>query len=681
MSCLLSRWLAAPATALRAGLLLGLAASTLAACSVPPEAQDITRETAEDTPLEVHLPASGDGTLTFSIVDAPDHGTLSELSANGVVTYTPGADYNGEDALTFRATNSKGQSAQATVTITITPVNDTPTLSSVDNQIIAEDGSTGDLAFTLGDVETAADSLTVTATSSNTALVPNDPSNLVFGGSGTSRTLSVVPAANANGSTTITLSVSDGSATTSTTFTVDVTAVNDTPTLSSVDNQTIAEDSSTGDLAFTVGDVETAADSLTVTTTSSNTALVPNAPASLVLGGSGTSRTLSVVPAANASGSTTITLSVSDGSATTSTTFTVDVTAVNDTPTLSSVDNQTIAEDSSTGDLAFTVGDVETAADSLTVTATSSNTALVPNDPASLVLGGSGTSRTLNVVPAANANGSTTITLSVSDGSATTSTTFEVDVTGFASLYWMTAAGSLWRVEVNGTDAIELKTGISGASSVATDPVTRTIFYNSGSAIVRADSDGTNPVDIVANGGYPSGLAVDSTNRKLYWSDFNGSRVMRTELDGSNPTQVVGGINSPSAIAFDVPRGKVYVITYNNTRLVRFNLDGTNLETLASNLNGLGVGLAIDSSGGKVYYATRGASIYVANLDGSNITTLVTNQNTAHGIAIDVTAGRLYWADWLGQAVRSANLADGSDIQTVNSGSARNLGLAWMPAP
>ncbi|WP_422723909.1 Ig-like domain-containing protein [Hyalangium rubrum] len=457
--------------------------------------------------------------------------------------------------------------------------------------------------------------------------------------------------------------------------------MNDTPTLSSVDNQTIAEDSSTGDLAFTVGDVETAADSLTVTTTSSNTALVPNAPASLVLGGSGTSRTLSVVPAANASGSTTITLSVSDGSATTSTTFTVDVTAVNDTPTLSSVDNQTIAEDSSTGDLAFTVGDVETAADSLTVTATSSNTALVPNDPASLVLGGSGTSRTLNVVPAANANGSTTITLSVSDGSATTSTTFEVDVTGFASLYWMTAAGSLWRVEVNGTDAIELKTGISGASSVATDPVTRTIFYNSGSAIVRADSDGTNPVDIVANGGYPSGLAVDSTNRKLYWSDFNGSRVMRTELDGSNPTQVVGGINSPSAIAFDVPRGKVYVITYNNTRLVRFNLDGTNLETLASNLNGLGVGLAIDSSGGKVYYATRGASIYVANLDGSNITTLVTNQNTAHGIAIDVTAGRLYWADWLGQAVRSANLADGSDIQTVNSGSARNLGLAWMPAP
>ncbi|SEL11644.1 DNA-binding beta-propeller fold protein YncE [Stigmatella aurantiaca] len=482
MSYLIHRWLAAPATALRAGLVLGLVASTFAACSDsapsangPPVAQNATRETAEDTPVEVHLSASGNGALAFSIDDAPDHGTLSEISADGFVIYTPGADYTGEDAVTFRATDSKGQSAQATVTLTVTPVNDVPTISPVANQRITAGSSTGDLAFTVGDVETAADSLTVTATSSNTSLVPNDPSHLV--------------------------------------------------------------------------------------------------------------------------------------------------------------------------------------------------------------LGGSGANRTVNVVPSASASGSTTITLSVSDGSATTSTTFAVDVTGLASLYWMTASGSLWRVGVNGTNAIELTTGISGSGSVATDPVTRTLFYNRDSAIVRADSEGANPVDIVENGGYPSGLAVDSTNRKLYWSDFTGKRIMRAELDGSNPTQVVGGIDSPSALAFDVPSGKVYAITYNNTKLVRFNLDGANLETLASNLGGLGVGLAVDPSGGKVYYSTRGNSLYVANLDGSNATPLVTNQTTVHGIAIDVTAGRLYWADWLAQAVRSANLADGSDSQNVNSGSSRNLGLAWMPAP
>ncbi|QAT83357.1 putative lipoprotein [Corallococcus coralloides] len=480
MSYLYSRW----AAALRAGLVIGLAVSTLGACrdDDPPLPNDplvvrnVTLETVEDTPLEVDLPASGNGTLTFTIVDAPDHGTVSGISANGSVTYTPGADYNGEDALIFRATNSQGQSAQGTVTLTITAVNDVPTLSPVADQRIPAGSSTGDLAFTVGDVETAADGLTVIATSSNPDLVPNAPANLIFGGSSTGRTL--------------------------------------------------------------------------------------------------------------------------------------------------------------------------------------------------------------KVAPVANATGSTTITLSVSDGSGTTSTTFTVDVTGSARLYWMTAAGSLWRVDVNGTNAIELKAGISGASSVATDPVTRSVFYTSDSAIVRVDSDGANAVDVVANGGYPSGLAVDSTNRKLYWSDFNGNRVMRAELDGSNPTQVVGGIDSPSAIAFDVPNGKAYVITYNNTRLVRFNLDGTNLETLASSLGGLGVGLAVDSSSGKVYYSTRGPSLYVTSLDGASSTALVTNSgDTVHGIAIDVTAGRLYWVDWLGTVVRSANLADGGDIQTVNSGSARNLGLAWMPAP
>jgi len=125
MSYLLSSWLAAPVAALRTGLVLGLAASTLAACrdnkppNIPPVTRDITLETVEDTPLDMRLPASGNEALTFTIVDAPDHGTLSDISASGSITYTPGADYNGEDALVFRATNRQGQSAQGTVTITI----------------------------------------------------------------------------------------------------------------------------------------------------------------------------------------------------------------------------------------------------------------------------------------------------------------------------------------------------------------------------------------------------------------------------------------------------------------------------------------------------------------------------------------------------------------------------------
>ncbi|MEC8658442.1 MAG: DUF5050 domain-containing protein, partial [Verrucomicrobiota bacterium] len=58
--------------------------------------------------------------------------------------------------------------------------NNAPTISAVDDQQIDEDNQTGAIAFTVGDVETAAGSLIVTGSSNDTDLVPND--NVVIGG-------------------------------------------------------------------------------------------------------------------------------------------------------------------------------------------------------------------------------------------------------------------------------------------------------------------------------------------------------------------------------------------------------------------------------------------------------------------------------------------------------------------
>jgi hypothetical protein len=71
-----------------------------------------------------------------------------------------------------------------------------------------EDTATPPIAFTIGDAETAAGSLTLSGTSSNPTLVPN--ANIVFGGSGASRTVQVTPAANQFGTASINVSVSDG---------------------------------------------------------------------------------------------------------------------------------------------------------------------------------------------------------------------------------------------------------------------------------------------------------------------------------------------------------------------------------------------------------------------------------------------------------------------------------------
>ena len=108
-------------------------------------------------------------------------------------------------------------------------------------------------------METAAGTLTVTATSSDQNLIPNG--NITLGGTGANRTINVLPAANQTGGpATITVTVDDGTTANQTTFDVTVSAVNDEPTISAIPDQTTLEDTATGNIAFTVSDVETAAE-------------------------------------------------------------------------------------------------------------------------------------------------------------------------------------------------------------------------------------------------------------------------------------------------------------------------------------------------------------------------------------------------------------------------------------
>ena len=105
-----------------------------------------------------------------------------------------------------------------------------PTITSIPAKTIAEDSNTGAMTFIIGDFESAATNLTVTATSSNTNLVRS--TGFTFGGSGSSRTLLVSPLANSNGVANITVTVTDPDGlSASTTFALTVTAVNDAPTV------------------------------------------------------------------------------------------------------------------------------------------------------------------------------------------------------------------------------------------------------------------------------------------------------------------------------------------------------------------------------------------------------------------------------------------------------------------
>jgi hypothetical protein len=97
--------------------------------------------------------------------------------------------------------------------------------------------------------------------------------------------------------------------------------VNIAPTISNIADQTTTIGVAVGPIPFTIGDANT--DPLTVTVSSSNTTLAPNA--NIVLGGSGANRTITITPASGKNGTTTITVTVSDGQAQVSDTFVLTV--------------------------------------------------------------------------------------------------------------------------------------------------------------------------------------------------------------------------------------------------------------------------------------------------------------------------------------------------------------------
>ncbi|HVF34428.1 MAG TPA: Calx-beta domain-containing protein [Candidatus Saccharimonadia bacterium] len=244
--------------------------------------------------------------------------------------------------------------------VVLLEVGGTPDISDLANQFTSEDVATAPIPFTVTDVETDPADLVVTASSSNQGVVA--ASGIALGGSGSDRTIQLTPVANASGTTTITLTVTDGDGNTaSDTFVLTVSPVNDGPTISAVADRTIDEDTTTGAIPFTISDADHPLTCNDVQFSSSNDLVAPEANI-VIGGGTGTSCTVTVTPLPNATGSTVIELSISDGAggfAAEAFTLTVDSGAGgNDAPTITGPGNQTLALNGTTGPLPVTIGDV-----------------------------------------------------------------------------------------------------------------------------------------------------------------------------------------------------------------------------------------------------------------------------------------------------------------------------------
>ncbi|MBO6577208.1 MAG: tandem-95 repeat protein [Rhodothermales bacterium] len=328
-----------------------------------------------------------DQTLTFSL--SYDNSSLFSagpaIDGDGMLTYTPADDANGSATVTVTLSDDGGTSdggldtsAPESFTITVTPVNDPPTITLDANPAVLEE--TGAVlagwatGISPGPVDEASQSLSVIVTAANTALFQEQPALDLSTG-----TLTFSPAPDQNGTSEVSLELSDSDgASTSETFTIEVVPVNDAPSFSPGNDLTLPEDAGSQSITGWASNVSSGAaneatQSLSFLVIASNPALFSELPSLDVSGA------LTFIPAADASGVSTVGLRLRDNGGTDnggvdtseSASFTITVSPINDPPVLTLPGPQSVDED---GALVInaSVQDVDSASLTARVAATSS---------------------------------------------------------------------------------------------------------------------------------------------------------------------------------------------------------------------------------------------------------------------------------------------------------------------
>lgn len=297
---------------------------TIAAVNDAPSVVARTLATTEDTAgsitltvTDVDLNFEGDSHV-WELVSVPDASEGVAVISGAKLTFTPAANWNGSTSLTYRAKDSKGvYSNTATVTISVTPVNDAPVADP--KTITTLEDTPASVTLSATDIDSPAPTVFQVVTAPDAA-----HGTAAISGS----TLTFTPAANWNGSTSLTYRAQDsgGAWSAPVTVSITVTSVNDAPSVADR-TLTTAEDTSAS-LTLTVTDVD-----LSFEGDSHVLAIVAAPPATagqVTLVGT----QLSFIPAPDWFGTTTLTYQATDSHGVKSNvgTVTITVTPVNDAP-------------------------------------------------------------------------------------------------------------------------------------------------------------------------------------------------------------------------------------------------------------------------------------------------------------------------------------------------------------
>ncbi|OEA24580.1 hypothetical protein BBM57_12855 [Vibrio parahaemolyticus] len=306
-----------------------------------PNAENDVITTGEDTAVTIDVLVN-DSDVEGDVLSIQSASVPSEQGSvdivDGKLVFTPAENFNGEATITYIVTDGD-LTDEAKVTVTVTPVNDSPV--AVDDTTSIQEDTAVTIDVLTNDTDVDGDKLSI-----ESASVPKEQGTVeVVDGK-----LVFTPAENFNGDAEITYTVTDGELTDEAKVTVTVNPVNDAPTIKVEAVESITEDAVSTDTVvatLTVRDTDTPEDQLTVS-------LENNSNGYFVLVGNEVKLTQAGVDAVNNDElnlkDLTISASVSDGvNPTANDSDSLIVNRVNDAPTVeNAIADQELSEDFAT---------------------------------------------------------------------------------------------------------------------------------------------------------------------------------------------------------------------------------------------------------------------------------------------------------------------------------------------
>ena len=238
-------------------------------------------------------------------------------------------NWNGIELVNFEVTDAHPydvKTLESQIEFIILPINDAPVLSNISNQTIEENDSL-DLFLQVVDVDTG-ETLIFSASSSS--------SDIDFIINSADSILTIIPAADWNGSADIMIIVSDGELQDSTSFLFTVGSVNDAPTIEQISNMIMNEDDLL-EFSVEISDVDEG-DMLSLSIISDTSSVFVNVDSE--------NHIVTARPDTNWHGSAQIHVIVSDAQLTDTSSFILTVLPINDAPIISTIASGVIPEDS-----------------------------------------------------------------------------------------------------------------------------------------------------------------------------------------------------------------------------------------------------------------------------------------------------------------------------------------------